>query len=198
MGDALGKRPFFFWCPVTHRPCRRGKRRPLSKPKHDTKKKHCRQTADRTRQKGGRRPNDAADGQPNSRSEPVAYPTTNDLEDEVWIGKGGECFHWHRGYLRISGHCVCPALCRKPWFHAGMNYALPAPSSNSLTVPAGSSRSRAAMRPPFLCGTPASRRPISIPLSVPISMRSLKFPRCPIRKTLPASFPKPAPRDRSK
>src|SRR6266850_554523 len=89
MGDALGKRPFFFWCPVTHRPCRRGKRRPLSKPKHDTKKKHRRQTADRTRQKGGRRPNDAADGQPNSRSEPVAYPTTNDLEDEVWIGKSG-------------------------------------------------------------------------------------------------------------
>ena len=37
--------------------------------------------------------------------------------------------------------------------------------------------SRAAITPPARCGTPASRRPISTPASVPASIRSLKAPR---------------------
>ena len=80
---------FFFWGPVTHRPRRHGERRALSEPKHDMEKKHCRQTADCTCQQGGGRPDNAADDQPNSRAEPVAHPTTDNLEDEVWIGKSG-------------------------------------------------------------------------------------------------------------
>jgi len=73
-------------------------RRALSEPKHDTKKKHCRQTADCTCQQGGGRPDNAADDQPNSRAEPVAHPTTDNLEDEVWIGKSGV----HEPDLRVG------------------------------------------------------------------------------------------------
>src|SRR6266704_2635074 len=42
---------------------------------------------------------------------------------------------------------------------------------------AGAKIFRAAITPPSLWGTPASRSPSSIPLSVPASMRSLKLPR---------------------
>ena len=56
---------------------------------------------------------------------------------------------------------------------------------------AGASDLSAAITPPSRCGTPASRRPISTPLSVPASIRSLKLPRWPMRKTWPASFDEP-------
>src|SRR5687768_12384906 len=49
--------------------------------------------------------------------------------------------------------------------------------------------------PPVRCGTLARARPISTPLSVPASIRSLKSPRWPIRNTLSASLPSPAPSD---
>ena len=52
--------------------------------------------------------------------------------------------------------------------------------------------------PPRLNGTPQIARPISTPLSVPASMRSLKSPRCPMRKTRPLSLPRPVPSDMSK
>ena len=42
---------------------------------------------------------------------------------------------------------------------------------------AGASDAIAAMTPPSRCGMPATRSPISTPLSVPISIRSLKLPR---------------------
>ena len=42
---------------------------------------------------------------------------------------------------------------------------------------AGASESSAAITPPGRYGTPAIRRPISMPLSVPASIRSLKLPR---------------------
>ena len=58
--------------------------------------------------------------------------------------------------------------------------------------------SSAASTPPGLIGTPASCRPICTPPSVPTSVRSLKWPRWPIRNTLPASLPSPAPSDMSK
>src|SRR6185436_1648495 len=51
--------------------------------------------------------------------------------------------------------------------------------------------------PPGRCGTFATRSPISTPASVPISVRSLKSPRWPMRKILPASLPRPVPSDMS-
>ena len=105
-GDLLGKRPFFFWGPVTHRPRRHGERRPLSEPKHDTEKKHCRLTADCTCQQGGGHPDNAADDQPNSRAEPVAHSTTDNLEDELWIGKSGV----HKPDLRVGQKFVLRIL----------------------------------------------------------------------------------------
>jgi len=44
--------------------------------------------------------------------------------------------------------------------------------------------SSAAATPPWRWGTPARSNPISTPLRAPASIRSLKSPRCPIRKTL--------------
>ena len=40
-------------------------------------------------------------------------------------------------------------------------------------------------------GTPATRSPISMPLSVPASIRSLKLPRCPMRTTFPSQLGEP-------
>src|SRR5262245_19507502 len=57
---------------------------------------------------------------------------------------------------------------------------------------------RAAVTPPSRWGTPATRRPISMPLSVAASIKSLKLPRCPILTTFPASFDRPMPSDMSK
>src|SRR5271165_2956939 len=57
---------------------------------------------------------------------------------------------------------------------------------------------RAASTPPLLRGTPARVRPISTPLSAPISIRSLRPPTWPMRKTRPLSLLKPAPSDMSK
>src|SRR6185437_10581971 len=56
----------------------------------------------------------------------------------------------------------------------------------------------AASTPPPRCGTLARSSPISIPDSVPISIKSLKCPRWPIRKALPLSLPRPVPNDMSK
>ena len=53
----------------------------------------------------------------------------------------------------------------------------------------------AAATPPLRCGTPAIASPISTPASVPISMRSLNAPRCPMRNTLSRSLPSPEPSD---
>ena len=53
------------------------------------------------------------------------------------------------------------------------------------------SSARARRVTPGSIGTPASRRPISTPHSVPASIRSLKSPRWPIRNTRPASLPEP-------
>src|SRR6202166_2404615 len=47
-------------------------------------------------------------------------------------------------------------------------------------------------------GISASCSPICTPARVPASVRSLKWPRWPIRKVLPASLPRPAPSDMSK
>ena len=46
-----------------------------------------------------------------------------------------------------------------------------------------------------LNGTPAAARPSSTPPSVPISISSLKSPRCPMRNARPFSRPSPAPSD---
>ena len=74
-------------------------------------------------------------------------------------------------------------------------------SPSSALEPKAGSRSScaiAASTPLPATGTPARRSPISTPHSVPISMRSLKSPRWPIRNTRPASLPSPAPSDMSK
>src|SRR5918996_1017538 len=55
----------------------------------------------------------------------------------------------------------------------------------------------AACTPSFFTGTPASPSPISTPASVPISMRSLKSPKWPMRNILPPSLVSPVPSDRS-
>src|SRR5690606_23662829 len=69
---------------------------------------------------------------------------------------------------------------------------------SKLTHSAASRRcSTAASTPPGLIGTPASCNPICTPPRVPMSVRSLKWPRWPIRKTFPASLPSPAPSDMS-
>jgi hypothetical protein len=56
-----------------------------------------------------------------------------------------------------------------------------------------SSAAIAAMTPPLRCGTPAAASPISTPESAPSSMSSLHSPRWPMRKTLPATLPRPEP-----
>src|ERR1700674_2454184 len=71
-------------------------------------------------------------------------------------------------------------------------------AADSASLAAGARESRAAITPPDLWGTAARRRPISMPLRVPASIRSLRWPRWPMRKTLPASLERPAPRDISK
>src|SRR6476661_172851 len=48
----------------------------------------------------------------------------------------------------------------------------------------------AAPTPPAVNGTPPAARPISTPLSVPASIKSLKSPRWPMRKLRPLSFPR--------
>src|SRR5581483_4849624 len=57
--------------------------------------------------------------------------------------------------------------------------------------------SSAAATPPALCGMPARCSPISTPHSVPHSIRSLKWPRWPMRNTLPLTLPSPVPSDMS-
>src|ERR1019366_3659475 len=59
------------------------------------------------------------------------------------------------------------------------------------------STSMAANTPPALCGTLAIPSAISTPASVPISINSLKWPRWPMRNTLPFTLDRPAPSDMS-
>src|SRR5439155_1600561 len=70
-------------------------------------------------------------------------------------------------------------------------------SVGSTGLPVGARTFIAALTPPSRCGTPATLRPSSTPPSVPMSIRSLKAPRCPMRNTLPLSRPNPVPRDMS-
>src|ERR1700687_2677050 len=60
------------------------------------------------------------------------------------------------------------------------------------------SNSSATSTPAGWIGTSASCSPICTPASAPSRVRSLKWPRWPIRNTLPASLPRPAPSDMSK
>jgi len=98
--------------------------------------------------------------------------------------------------LGLVGHSVCPALDGVLCFRAGGNYALVAPSSPSVAVPVRRADRGLPWTPPFLLGHPRQTAgPFPIPLSVPISIKSFKVPRCPdAGKLLPASFPNPAPR----
>ena len=52
----------------------------------------------------------------------------------------------------------------------------------------------AASTPPARCGIPHAASPISTPLSVPVTIRSWKSPRWPMRNTRSANWPRPLPR----
>ena len=71
-----------------------------------TRKKSTAASVDCTCQQGGGRPDNAADDQPNSRAEPVDHSTTDNLEDELWIGKSGV----HKPDLRVGQKFVLRIL----------------------------------------------------------------------------------------
>src|SRR5215472_15559478 len=81
----------------------------------------------------------------------------------------------------------CSGSCRRIRHRRCVNYS-------DSTEPRNS---RAAVTPPALCGMPARCKPISTPDKVPHSIKSLKWPRWPIRKILPRSRPRPVPSDMS-
>ena len=103
---------------------------------------------------------------------------------------------WHAQRTRLTS-----ALRRLTWTGSGLTTQGSGRPRGRLSPSffqrgtASTSASSARSMPPRVTGAPASARLISTPHRVPISIRSLKSPRWPIRNTRSFSSPSPAPSD---
>src|ERR1700687_5320119 len=90
MGNALSESAFSFRCPVRHSSRRSGKSGAFSKPEHDPSDEHAGEAAHKSREQGCSGPDYRRDSQGPARSEAIAYPSSNDLEDQIGIRECGE------------------------------------------------------------------------------------------------------------
>src|SRR5439155_18331561 len=90
MGDPLSEPALPFHCPIRHGSRSGRKGGAFSKPEHNPSDKHGGKAADKSRKQSCSRPNYCRNGQRQTRSETVAYPTSNDLEEQIRIGKCGK------------------------------------------------------------------------------------------------------------
>src|SRR5918911_3151426 len=129
-------------------------------------------------------------------SNALAQPMQDRVLDRIGIR-----FRLRSRRLRQLGDRLPPTRARERLgrgfdvYRTHRNASLASPRYAALTAPRYSS---AAETPPPRCGMPARCSPISTPHSVPHSIRSLKWPRWPMRKILPFILPRPVPSDMSK